>query len=69
MSKLDIQYYIFIYGPESDYTYQAIEGINFTKLKDAKAWIARNIPKHLGYKIMKTQTVYKQAPRRPHYVQ
>lgn len=59
---------IHIYGPESDYIYEEIAGLQFKKVADAKKWINRNIPKHLGYKIVKVQTVFKCSPAKPHYV-
>ena len=59
---------IHIYGPESDYTYEQVTGVDFKKLGEAQKWIEKYLPKHLGYKIVKSETVVKKSPAPPHYL-
>lgn len=68
MASKERYFTIYIYGPESDYIYEPIEGITFKSVNKAKEWISFNVPRHIGYKIVKVETVLKKSPLKPHYL-
>lgn len=63
-----IVYYIYVYGPESDYQEELMQTHEFNSLKDAEKWASNYIPINVGYKIYKLEQVVNKKPKPPDYL-